>query len=253
MPTPFTHLEAAQRLLNDEAIPASVRQPLTAELGAFLLGNIAADARTESGLRREDTHFYSYDKGITDHPWRVMMNLHPALQIPHSPAQRAFLAGYIAHLSMDEWWSLHMLGPHFAGRDWAPRQTRFLMLHILLIYMDERDLSLLLPWQYQGLTSAEPDNWLPFMNDTILSGWRDFIAGQIKPGSESLTLQVFGGRINKQPAELRAILDVPERMDADLWQHIAPALLADIEAGMYNHARQQMLTYWTEAEVYNGS
>jgi hypothetical protein len=248
MPTPFTHLEVAQRLLVDEQILPEVREALMAECPAFLLGNIAADARTESGMKREDTHFYSYDKGISDHPWRVMMQLHPTLETAHSTAQRAFLAGYVAHLSMDEWWSLHMLGPHFAAREWAPRPQRFIMLHILLISMDERDFHRLLPWEYETLRAAQPEDWTPFMSDAILRDWRDFIARQIAPDGGSETLEVLGARINMQPDELRAILNSPERMDADLWAHIPLSLLAETEAEMYRHAREQMLVYWAESE-----
>lgn len=247
MPTPFTHLETAQRLLDDMIVPPDIRSALAADLPAFLLGNIAADARTESGLKREDTHFYSYDKGIHDHPWRVMMQTHPSLETAHSPAQRAFLAGYVAHLSIDEWWSLHMLGPHFALREWATRPTRFMMLHVLLIFMDERDLTCLLPWQYETLIAAQPEDWTPFMSDTILGDWRDFIAKQMPPGGTSQTLQVLGSRINMKPPELRAILDSRERMNDELWANIPPALLADIEAGMYRHAREQLLVYWAES------
>jgi hypothetical protein len=247
MPTPFTHLEAAQRLLQDPLVPDDIRRQLGAESGAFLLGNIAADARTESGLKREDTHFYTYDRDIKVHPWRVMLHLHPSLTSVHDAAGRAFLAGYVAHISMDEWWTLHMLAPYFGGREWAPRPQRFLMLHIVLIYMDERDLGRLQHWQFETLCGAEPDEWLPFMSDTILESWRDFIAEQIRPGSDSQTLAVFGSRIGKTPAELRAILDSPAVMEADLWQHITPALLAEVEAGMYRHARAQMLAYWAES------
>jgi len=252
MPTPFTHLDAAQRFLDDTAIPSDVRAALAADSPAFMLGNIAADARTESGLKREDTHFYSYDKGISAHPWRVMMQTYPSLEQVGSAARRVFLAGYVAHLSMDEWWSLHMLGPHFVAREWAPRPTRFITLHILLIYMDDRDLKRLPPWQYDSLCAAQPDGWLPFMSDAILRGWRDFIAEQIAPGGESLTLQVLGGRVNIPPHELRAILDHPGRMDADLWAHITPGLLAGIEVDMYRHAREQLLVYWAESQAGNG-
>jgi hypothetical protein len=247
MPTPFTHLETAQRLLVDDLVPDAIRRELKAESSAFLLGNVAADARTESGLRREDTHFYNYDQGITEHPWQVMMGLYPALETANDAAHRAFLAGYVAHLSIDEWWSLYMLGPHFARREWAPRPIRFLMLHILLIYMDERDYNRLESWQYPSLERAAPHHWLPFMNDTILRSWRDFIAEQISPDNQSQTLEVLGSRINKQPAELRAILDSPAIMETDLWQHIPQSTLAEIEIGMYDHARQQMLTYWAES------
>jgi hypothetical protein len=247
MPTPFTHLKTAQCLLADDALPVEVRAALDAERGAFLLGNVAADARVGADLKREATHFYAYDKGISEHPWRVMMRQHPVLETPQNPAQRAFLAGYVAHLSMDEVWSLDMLGPHFAGRDWAPWSQRFIMLHILLIHMDERDLAGLSAWQGPALAGAAPQDWIPFMSDTILSGWRDFVADQIKPGGESQTLQVFGSRIGYTAEDLRAILDSPERMESDLWAHITPDLLAEIEASMYRHAREQMLVYWNES------
>jgi len=248
MPTPFTHLEIAQRMLVDESIPHAIRTALEAERPAFLLGSIAADARTEGGLLREDTHFYSYDKGIREHPWRVMMGKHPTLQPPKSLSQRAFLAGYVGHLSVDEIWSLKMLGPHFVGRDWAPRSVRFFMLHILLVAMDERDLRLLFPWQPPTLAEAQPTEWLPFMGDRVLVDWRDFIGEQIKPGGESQTLEVFGSRIHKRPEELRIVLDSPERMQNELWAHITPEILAGVETEMYRHACEQLVTYWEESD-----
>ena len=79
MPTPFTHLETAQRMLVDEHIPSEIRSALALEKPAFLLGSVAADARTNGDLTRESTHFYSYDKGITEHPWRVMLQQNPNL------------------------------------------------------------------------------------------------------------------------------------------------------------------------------
>lgn len=244
MPTPFTHLETAQRLLEDEQIPSAIRQQLQSETPAFLLGNIAADARTGADIKREATHFYDYNFGIGEMPWRVMMRQHPSLNPPFSLARRVFLAGYVAHLSMDEVWTLEMLGPHFVARDWAPRPTRFLMLHILLIFMDERDRSLLANWQPGTLEAVQPHDWVPFLSDRILGDWRDFISQQIKPGGVSQTLEVFGSRINRQPHELRDILDSPERLQNELWAHITPEVLADVEAAMYRHAREQLCVYW---------
>jgi hypothetical protein len=250
MPTPFTHLEIAQRLLRDDEVPAPVRALLDRESGAFLLGSIAADARVGAGLPRSATHFYSYAEAITEHPWHVMVRAHPALLDPRDDAQRAFVAGYVAHLSVDEWWSLHMVRPHFAEREWGHdnnRAWRFYMLHIILIYMDERDLGHLEPWQAESLNRAEPSDWLPFASDADLRDWRDLIDAQIVPGGESRTLEIFGGRINKAPEEMRAFLDSPSQMQSGLWDHIPMPLLAEVEAGMYDHARQQMLTYLQES------
>ena len=252
MPTPFTHLETAQRMLVDEQIPAAIRSALALEKPAFMLGNVAADARTNGDLTRESTHFYSYDKGITEHPWRVMVQQNPGLLHPTSPAHRVFIAGYVAHLSVDETWSLEMLGPHFVKREWASNTFRFLILHMLLIYMDERDFHALQLWQHKALASAKPHKWLPFMSDRILIEWRDFISEQISPDGYSQTLEVLGKRINKTPAELRAMLDSPQ-LESDLWGNIAPKLLATVEASMYQHACEQLCIYWNESEVLTNS
>jgi hypothetical protein len=247
MPTPFTHLAQAQRLLTDPLLPTAIRSALQAACPAFLLGSVAADARTNGSLKREDTHFYSYDQGIHAHPWRVMMERFPQLwQQPSADAQ-AFLAGYVAHLSVDEIWSLDILGPHFAGRQWAPDRQRFLMLHVLLMVMDERDRALLEPWQAETLSQAAPEGWIPFMTDGLLAEWRDFIGGQLPPVGDSQTLAVFGQRINYTPAELRTLLDDAALLERDLWAHIPQTTLAAVEAQMYAHARQELMTYWSEA------
>ncbi len=248
MPTPFTHLETAQRLLTDQQVPPAIREAIALEKPAFLLGNVAADARTNGDLTRESTHFYSYDRGITEHPWRVMTKQNPGLFHPASLAHKAFVAGYVAHLTIDETWSLEMLGPNFANRDWGSNHFRFLMLHMLLISMDERDYHALLPWQSPTLAAAIPGHWLPFMNDRILIDWRDFISSQIPPVGHSLTLEVLGKRINKTPAELRATLDSPQ-LENDLWANITHQTLAKVENSMYRQAREQMCIYWDEATI----
>ncbi len=246
MPTPFTHLATAQRLLTDPALPDGLLALLEAHRPAFLLGNVAADARVNRESLRSDTHFYSYNQPMDEHPWRVMLAEHPTLARAQSPAQMAFLAGYVAHLGVDEYWSVNMLLPYFVQREWRTPEFRFFMLHILLIYMDERDLRQIEAWQTTTLYSARPHDWLPFMPDSTLSEWRDFIAGQISPGSESRTLQIFGERIHKTPEDFRAILDKPGQIQSDLWDHIPQDVLARVEEEMYNFARQQMIDYAAE-------
>jgi hypothetical protein len=253
MPTPFTHLVIAQRLLRDESVPQRYRDLLNAERSAFLLGNVAADARVGAGVPREVTHFYAYGDEIKQHPWRLMVDAYPTLMQPQDAAHRTFVAGYVAHLSVDEIWSKHMSGPNFAQREWADRPFRFYMLHIILIYMDERDLSDIEPWQAETLCTALPDGWLPFAANNDLCSWQTFIYNQIKDGGQSLTLQIFGERINKTPAEMRAFLDSPVQMQAGLWDHVPRDLLAEVETRMYRHARQQMINYLDETESLSHS
>ncbi len=246
MPTPFTHLLYAQRLLTDPAVPADQRALLNGHRAAYLLGSVAADAHALAGLKREDSHFYAFDRPMEDHAWRVMLAQYPALASVRDPDHRAFLAGYVTHLSMDEIWSLQMTGPEFADRNWAPRQQRFLMLHILLIYMDERDLALFDPGMSATLGSAQPRDWLPFLSDHVLREWDDLIDRQLSPGGESETLEIYGERLSKTPDDLRAILNSPERMRDELWANVTPKTLTCVETEMTDHARAQMITYLRE-------
>lgn len=248
MPTPFTHLEIAQRLLRDESVPPPVRKLLTAEREAFDFGSVAPDVRVEGSTPRRDTHFYDFGQDLTEHPWRVMVRAHPELMTPHDSAHRVFIAGYVAHLAVDEIWSREMVAPHFALGEWGTdRYFRFYMLQIILSVMDERDLPKLEAWHAESLCRAcASGGWLPFASDTLLNHWKDFICQQILPGGVSQTLPIFAERLGKDPADLRALLDSPDDLQRCLWDHVPPDLLADIEAQMYAHARDQVTAYIEE-------
>jgi hypothetical protein len=245
MPTPFTHLEIAQRLLCDEHLDPAIRHTLKAAASAFLLGSVAADARSGNGGERSDTHFYFYDRPITTPPWRLMMEQHPTLHRARSDAQRAFIAGYIAHLAVDEYWTMNMLRPHIAFSSWGEsRHGRFYVLNLMLAYMDERDLARLETWIPDSLCAAQPEQWSPFLDDVTLAQWRDLIYEQIKPNGKSLTLDIVCTRVGKKPSELRADLDSAETMQRLLWDNISPLLLTDIETQMYTYSRTQLAAYW---------
>jgi hypothetical protein len=244
MPTPFSHLLFAQRLLDvRDCIDARFIPALQEELSAFLLGTIAADARVSTQMPRENTHFYVFGQPMVESPWRSMLHSYPELQAPQSPSQRAFVAGYIGHLAMDEVWSLKMVGPHFFLADWGSRDARFLMLHIILSYMDERDYELLEFWQAEALAQAAPASWVPFISDEDLAVWQHLIQNQLRPNGTSQTLEIFGQRVIRKPAELRAILDDPRQMQRQLWENVPQATLAEIEADMYSYACASMEEY----------
>ena len=243
MPTPFTHLEIAQRILRDVTVSESIQNLLHSELGAFLLGSIAADARVNTDIPREITHFYHYTKGISEHPWRVMVEQHPSLMSPRSAAHRVFMAGYIAHLSVDEMWSLHMAAPHFFQSEWADLPFRFYMLHIILIYMDTRDLKKLDRRLVNSLHNTRSDFWLPFMEDDDLHHWKNFIHEQVRPGGKNKTLKILGQRVGKKTKEIYGFLNSPQQMQNGLWDNVPHTLLEEVEAKMYTHALEQMIVY----------
>ena len=248
MPTPFSHLKIAQCLLTDDGLLPHYRALLLRRLPAFQLGSIVADARVASGMGREETHFYAYGAPISETPWRRMLRQHGQLREPRDEAHVAFIAGYVAHLAADEAWTLKMVRPRFWGRDWlgATRGDKFFALHLILTVMDERDERDLASWQAGSLARCEPDRWLPFLSDAELRGWRDMVAEQIQPGGDSLTLEIFGGRLRRDPADIRAVLDDAAGMDRCLWTHVPPELLAEVERQMYAYSRDQLSVYLSE-------
>ena len=248
MPTPFTHLKITQQLIIDPVLPEAYRTQIQANLPAFQLGSIVADARVSSGIGRETTHFYSYENPITEHPWWIMLATNPALNQPHDETHRIFLAGYVAHLATDEAWALKMVRPNFASREWVgvSRMNKFIALHLLLTYMDERDEAELESWQAKSLDKCQPNQWLPFMPDDVIVEWRDLIYQQIVPDGISKTLDIFSQRLFVEPPFLRTILDNSDQMTDWLWQHVDPDFLADVEARIYCFTRDQLQIYLTE-------
>src|SRR5690606_11612779 len=121
---------------------------------------------------------------------------------------------------------------------------KIVLLHVLLIRMDERDRPLLGAWQAETLNAAHPQTWLPFISDAHLCNWRDLIYQQIKPDGQSQTLDIFGARIQKTPSDLRAILDSPATLARDLWSHVPQSEFERIESAMYEDALEQLCLYW---------
>ena len=247
MPTPFSHMRAAINLLDDSDLPANIRDALIAEYPAYVLGSVAPDARVDAPDPRAATHFYAYQRPIERHPWLIMLDEYPQLTPPKSDAHRAFLAGYVAHLAMDEAWTLYMLEPHFAGGDWGGNiKYRFFVLHLLLTDMDIRDLAALPDSIHTALQQAEPDDWLPFIPQAILTDWRELIYEQIKPDGASQTMAIFGKRISRSADEINRLVHDEAWMQRELWQHVPREALADIEAQMARHAHHALVRYMRE-------
>lgn len=246
MPTPFTHLEIANRLLCDPQLPEAMQTAFRTYEPAFLLGIICADAKVPR-KDREWTHFYSYTRPMDDHPWRTMMVQYPALMTPMSPEHRVFVAAYVAHLATDEHWSRYMLKPHFGDATWGNNiRWRFFVLNLLMITLDERDLRTLTFDQAQVMKRCHPQDWLPFIPDNVLVEWRDFVGNQIPDAS--LSLEILSERVDKTVEELRILVDSPTKMQSYLWSNVSRETVAEIEIGMYTFTREQLIEYWEETE-----
>lgn len=249
MPTPFMHLALARRLMHDPTLPDAVRQALGAAWGPFLLGSIAPDARVSSGMDRAATHFFEYRPVIDPPPATAMLRAYPVLRrsrLGSDTAHLAFVAGYAAHLAMDAIWCTDLLFAHF-NDSWGTPRGRWYYLHMLLGTLDQRDRQLLPDDYYNALAGAKPSGWLPFIPDPDLGQWRDLVANQLAPGAASLTLEIFGARINMRADEIAARMDDADYM-AELWQNIPLTVIAEIERRMDDGVRRTLADYFEDRE-----
>jgi hypothetical protein len=239
------HLAFAQRMSTDDLVPSAARELITAQWGAFLLGNIAPDARVSSGIRRADTHFFEYEPVIATSPVTAMLSRYPELARTSvvSEARAAFVAGYCAHLAMDEVWCVEMLFPHFM-RPWDDQFSSFRMLHMLLGYLDERDYqSLPVAEQYLALNAAAPEHWLPFIPDAALIEWRNVVAEQLAPTGRSQTLEILSQRIKMEAEDMRSFIAATEKMEKQLWRNVPMPVVEMVEVSMYARARATLIEY----------
>lgn len=232
MPTPFTHLAAASRLLHKPDLLSDTRARLRNELPAFLLGNIAADAtRLHAPGSREDTHFYRYDEEMSEYPWRAMLRRYPQLLQPVDEAHCIFLAGYLAHLAMDEIWTQQIMWPLMRGvSDSGERRRLALVITLLMTRCDERDYQAIDEDLGTALARAQPASWLPFLNDADLRTMRDMILRQLRGRSE--TLDILSRRWGLTARDFRSTLDEPALFEREVLAFIPEPRLARVERNM---------------------
>jgi hypothetical protein len=252
MPTPFTHMAAAEALLARRALPASdalpagVQAALRAERPAFLFGNTAPDVQTVSGQPREATHFFPVPLLDAPPAGLSLLAAHPALgQREALPAgQAAFLAGYLAHLVFDQIWIRDIFEPYFGpAAEWNDFGERLYLHNVLRAEVDARDLGGLAPAVRRDLPAAEPEGWLPFVDDHHLRAWRDLLADQLSTG-DGRTVEVFAQRARIDPREFAALLASPEQMQQRVWSHLPQGLLESYRQQALAASARVIAAYW---------
>jgi len=238
------HMALAERLIADFTLPRAVCDLLSANWGAFLFGSIAPDARVSTGLQRADTHFFEYGPRV-ESPAAAMLTAYPQLRRAalSDDAQAAFVAGYTAHLAMDAVWCTDLLFPVFIEAEWGTQAAKFLVLHLLLAYLDRRDRALLPERHYDQLATATPSHWLPFIDDASLVVWRDTIASQLAPGAASQTIAILSQRVNRSAAEIESALSDEAEMQRLTWDNVPMPVLRQAEATMYSTCLETVSAY----------
>jgi hypothetical protein len=225
MPTPFYHLSLAEDLLKYPALREEVRHFLLDSICIFLFGNTAPDVQVVSGQPRLATHFF--DLPIQENAalaWELMTSEYPSLAQAErlSKQQAAFVAGYLCHLQADWMWVKDIFSPVFGPRcSWGSFSERLYLHNVLRAYLDVRILPELRSGMDSCLQQAEPNGWLPFVDDRHLIEWRNKLFPQLQPGAATQTVEVFSTRGGISAPEFSALLESEERMQQEVFGHLS--------------------------------
>jgi hypothetical protein len=231
MPTPFMHLEMAERIVADRLASAAVRRQVRDAFVAFYFGSVAPDFQTISMIPRAATHFYDLPPDEAEMAYPRMMAQYPQLAVSWRlpMAQAVFVAAYCAHLFMDLVWYREVLLPYFLRGDrWQGHWQRFLVHNTLLAYLDQQAASGLPAGAAGILARCEPLGWLPFAADDDLLRWRDFLVGQLRPGARPLTAEIYAERMSITPDRFLANMQDDEWMQEHLFDRIPMASILSV-------------------------
>ena len=122
---------------------------------------------------------------------------------------------------LDLIWLREVVYPFFyLPRDLGDRQKRQLTHFILLTYLDTIALNALPETAVSTLAAADSKQWLPFIDDAILTEWRDMLVTQLQPGAPVKTVEIYAGRLRASPVEFAANLQDPAWMQAQVFDKI---------------------------------
>jgi len=191
-----THIYIAQSAL-DKINDVSIRK----YEAFYLLGATAPDIKALSKIPREQSHFVQVNSftNIGDGS-RLLLKQNPYIKSV-SGMYKAFWAGYISHLILDETWIIKMYRTKFAhsvdksNHDYLQIMDRAAQLHLDKIayahnhnwvkILDEIDCELQIPF----IPNAKLDDWREFLISHIDAGFNweriNFMANRIASGNKN--------------------------------------------------------------------
>ncbi|MBH28441.1 MAG: hypothetical protein CL789_04310 [Chloroflexi bacterium] len=225
MPTPFYHIVIAEEILDNSRLNASVHDLLFDCFPAFLFGNVAPDVQSISNYTREDTHFFSIDNVEKNVAYKALLSKHKELSNARrlSPVRSAFVAGYMAHLLLDQAWIVEVFKPVF-GKDvnWGEFRERLFLHNVLRTFLDQRDYDRLpSDIDHKFALNLSATQWVPFIDNKDLHRWYKFVWEQLKDRLSSRTIEVFAARMDMEPEDFEEILLDDTLMEQRIFSRIS--------------------------------
>ena len=222
MPTPFYHIHLANKLLSTGNMPDRVTETINAHLPAFYFGNIAPDVQSIIDRPRYDTHFYRVN-GLPQPPAeQKLFSDNPSMNRPDLPAeQKIFMAGYCCHLQADQVWIRQIFQPYFGmNANWRTLKHRLYIHNVFRTWLDITIFPSILENGRKFLKELPGENLLPFLDDTHLEEWREYIYQQFKMNSELKTAKIFAKRMNIDPKDFLTLLESENRMEKEVFSQL---------------------------------
>lgn len=246
MPTPFMHLQIAERILADDALKEVTRQVVQSYLPAFYLGHVAPDYQTICNVPREKTHFYRLPPDPMYRGYLRMLATYPKLSQPATLGDEhaVFISAYCAHLMLDLRWYEDVLIPFFVEPiDWESNHQRFVVHNTLLTYLDKQAVKVLPKEAANTLADAKPMHWLPFATVEELTNWRDVLVDQLQPGARLRTIEIYAERLFLTPEEFAANLEESSWMDEYLFQRVPLQKVQEILTSAVHESVEMISNY----------
>ena len=225
MPTPFYHIVIAEEILEDSRLNTPVQDLLADFFSAFLFGNVAPDVQAISRYTREDTHFFSIDNVGNNVAYKAMLSKHKELSNTRllSPVRSAFVAGYLAHLLLDQAWIVEVFNPVFGKKvNWGKFRERLFLHNVLRTFLDQREYDHLPSDIGQRFSlNLSSTRWLSFVDNKDLYRWYQFLSEQLADGLSSRTVEVFADRMGLKPEDFEAILLDDDVMEKKIFARIS--------------------------------
>ena len=228
MPPIFFHMAAARDIEGGVKNAA-----LTDEAGAYYLGATTPDIRVLTRGDRRDTHFFDLDRlehqDSVDAFFKSYGHLADAGRL--DPQTRAFVAGYITHLVLDEIYIESMYRPHFGqlsalgGNDQANMMDRLLQYELDRQRREQRE-------DVDAIRAALSECSLAvdvgFLDSETLRRWQEVAIDLTRHPPDWERFKFQGGRHLRQawmddPDAYRRFLEtIPELLQQTL-QHVSTA------------------------------
>lgn len=136
MPSLGSHLAGARVLADRIDHPA-----INSDRGSYYLGATTPDIRVITSMDRSLYHFFDLNELENQDSIARLFETHPSLSGSASldPTTRAFMAGYLTHLVMDQDYIERIYRVYFAGSVWGDDPRGNLLDRVLQYEMDRRE------------------------------------------------------------------------------------------------------------------